>query len=83
MRVKSGPSTAQKLAMFRESLSQHYKAQRSESPLARKTPKPSMVEFTGYAFSMATVIAAQEIEKHNQAVQEIERQKQQMREMNK
>lgn len=73
MRIKTNPSTAQRLALFRDALSIHYRAERSTSPLARKTPLPSMKGFTGYAFSMATVIAAQELERHNKAVEEIKR----------
>lgn len=79
MKVKSAPSTAQQLGLLREAFSAHYRAERSVSPLARKTPLPSIAGFKGYAFSMATIIAAQELEKHNKAVSEIER----MKEMNK
>lgn len=75
MRIKSQPSTAQKLALFREHLAQHYRALRSQSPLARKTPKPSTAQFDGYALRMAFVIEEEEQEKHLTALAEIERMK--------
>ena len=83
MKIHARPSTAQQLGMFREALATHYRGLRSESPLARKTPLPTVEQFTGYAREMAVQISNDELNKHNQAVQEIERQKKLTEDMNK
>lgn len=75
MRVHARPSTAQQLGMFREALASHYRAERSASPLARKTPLPSAEQFTGYARGMASRILSEENLKHQTALAEIQRMK--------
>ncbi len=77
VRIKSQPSTAQRLALFREALAQHYRALRSDK--CKQTPKPSAQQFEGYAKQMAEKISGEELEKHNKAVAETER----LKEMNR
>lgn len=74
MRVKSGPSTAQRLAQFREQLQQHYRSLRSDK--CKKVVKPSAEMFPGVARMLAIQIGEEELQRHEKAVAEIERLKQ-------
>jgi len=81
MRIKSGPSSAQRLGLFREALASHYRSLRSDK--CKAVPKPSVEQFDGYAKQMAQQISEEELNRHNNAVSEIERQKKMMEELNK
>ena len=62
MRIKSQPSTAQRLALFREDCRKYFAWLRKPGPRSRV--KPSVQIFNGYAAEMAEVILKEETERH-------------------
>ena len=71
MKVKSSPSTAQRLGLYRDELQRHYKALRNEK--CKPVIKPSMeaYNFGGYARACAHAIESEELAKHEAAVKQI------------